>query len=742
MPALFYILFGAAFAAATSIALGRVLLGGLRLRFYRTEEYLLAFVTGSACLSAIVFALAAAHLARKGVFFAVGAAAIGAAIWRERRTGAKAPAPPLPHSLSPFWKALFGVVFSIFAVLYLFNAMAPEKSPDGGAYHLGVVAWYLRDHGFPWITTNIYANLSEGVEMLFLYAFAFGRHSSAALVHFSFLAALPLLMLSYARRFGFPAAGAAGALFFFLSPVVGIDGISAYIDVAVAAILFALFYLLQIWEKERNEALLIPVGLLAGFSYAAKYTAFLAVPYALGFVGWKLYRARRPCLKPLLTVSLCALAMILPWMAKNWIVVDNPFSPFLNRIFPSPYVHASFEQEYTAAMRNYQGLKSSWEIPLEVTVRGATLAGLLGPLFLLAPIGLFALREEPGRRLLLAGTIFGVAYLGNIGTRFLIPCAPFFSLAMGIALARPAGIAPLLVVAHALFSWPAHIKMYAAESAWRLETIPVRPALRLESEEDYLNARMSGYMAARMIEALVPEGEKVLSVKQIPQAYTSREILVGYQAAFNRTAQDVLQTPLVPDYQPTWILKFRFPAARLRKVRVVQTADGGRGDHWSISELRVFRGEEELRRKRNWRLRARPNPWDVQMAFDNSPVTRWRSWHALFSGMFVEVDFGGPETVDQVVLECSHDQYKVRLRLEGQTEPGDWRTLAGEPEQSNVQPRRGLRRAAADVLKSRGIHYLLLFDSDYGAADFRGNAAAWGVTPLGERGDARLYRLD
>ena len=37
---------------------------------------------------------------------------------------------------------------------------------------------------------------------------------------------------------------------------------------------------------------------LAGFGFAAKYTAVVAVPYALGFVGWKLIRARRPFVRP------------------------------------------------------------------------------------------------------------------------------------------------------------------------------------------------------------------------------------------------------------------------------------------------------------------------------------------------------------------------------------------------------------------------------------------------------------
>src|SRR5207249_1776434 len=135
---------------------------------------------------------------------------------------------------------------------------------------------YMHAHGFVRITTNMYANLSQGVEMLFLFAFAFGRHSAAALTHFPFLVALPLAMLSYARRFGFTVAGVCGALLVFASPVVGIDGTVAYNDVATACIVFTVFYLTSIWAAEESSSgLLAPIGLVAGFGYAAKYTAFV-----------------------------------------------------------------------------------------------------------------------------------------------------------------------------------------------------------------------------------------------------------------------------------------------------------------------------------------------------------------------------------------------------------------------------------------------------------------------------------
>ena len=56
-------------------------------------------------------------------------------------------------------------------------------------YHLGLVHRYYRLHGFESITTSVYAQLSQGAEMLYLSAYAIGRESAAKLVHLSFLIA-------------------------------------------------------------------------------------------------------------------------------------------------------------------------------------------------------------------------------------------------------------------------------------------------------------------------------------------------------------------------------------------------------------------------------------------------------------------------------------------------------------------------------------------------------------------------
>ena len=55
------------------------------------------------------------------------------------------------------------------------HALAPEIQPDAIGYHLGLVAQYLRLGKFP-DRIDFYGILPEGMEMLYLFAFAFGEH--------------------------------------------------------------------------------------------------------------------------------------------------------------------------------------------------------------------------------------------------------------------------------------------------------------------------------------------------------------------------------------------------------------------------------------------------------------------------------------------------------------------------------------------------------------------------------------
>jgi hypothetical protein len=728
---------GAAFTVAACYALGSVMAARLGVRLRRGEKFPLAFVLGAALLHLAVFAILALKIAYKPVLWVLLAACLVMAL----RTGDwRLPAPdaaPAETALPRGFRYLFGVIAAAFTVVYLFNAWAPEISPDGASYHLGFVARYLRARGFERITTNMYAALSEGVEMLYVPAFAFGRHSAAALVHFAFLIALAMLVFAYGKRIGKPLAGAAAALLVYLSPVIGIDGTTAYVDVAVAAIVFSTYYWTQLWDEHRDNRILIAIGLMAGYAYAAKYTAFVMVVYATGFVVW---RTRK--WQPAAMVVGCSLIMAAPWAVKDWIFLHNPIAPFANQWFPNPYLYILLEKSWASDLRNY-GLTNLWTLPLEITIRGLTTRGLLGPVFLASPLALLALRGRDGRKLLVPFALLLATYFGNIGTRFLIPALPFLSLAMALALETAA---PVLLVAlilfHAVASWPAVMLQYVNLGTWKLQFIPFRAALRIIPEEQHLGIQWN-YQWARMVEHHVPPRKMVFTFSGLADAYTTREALIGYAGALNNDIADAITMGWAKERQPARLWIYSFPGRQYRRLRVVETGTASNYlEQWSIHELRFFHDGAELPRRPEWRLQASPDPWGVQMAFDNSEATRWRSWDTLRPGMWIDVDFGRDELVDQVKVELSGDEWDAQMRVEAADAAGRWAPLAGRSEERIVRYSGPIRRAATYEAHLRGVDYFLIKDDDWGAQDYSAFPESWGMTLLEHAYGASLYEVN
>jgi hypothetical protein len=727
-----YILFGAAFTVAVTIALGSLLLRHLRVSLHRDEAVLFAFICGAAILSLATFLLCVLGLAYKGIFLAGG---IGVIVWRQPLRFAAAF--PVGASGRRAWNLLFAVVLAGFFILYFFNALAPEVSPDGSGYHLANVARMWKHHGFDWNFHSMYAYFPQGIEMLFLVAFVFGHHSSAALVHLMFLLSLPLLIACYGKRYGFQKTGFFAAILVYVSPVAGKAGSSAYNDLAVAAIVFALFYLLQIWDEDRSINLLIPVGLLAGFAFGAKYTAALAIPFAAIYIWWRLPRGSLRW-RALAVFGVSAAIMALPWILRNWIWLGNPVSPLFNRWFPNPYYHPGMEQTYLTDVRHYEGVTAWWQIPWRHMVSGELVGGMIGPIFLLAPLALLALRHSSGRRLLLAGLVFGFPASFNAQTRFLLPALPFVALALGQVLARPRALLPILAVAHAVASLPFVIPLYANRYDWHLESLPISAALRRVPEPVFLAQHIPDYPLQYFLESKTPPDAKVFTWSVDESAYINRDLSPGYESTLGNLAMDLLSTPLLPDNQPSARLRFRFPPVNVRRLRVVETASGD--GYWTIAEIQVWSRGREVSRSPGWKVSAQPNPWEAELAFDKNYASRWSSWQRMSPGMFVAVDFGKRQMVDEVVCAMAAKQ-QVRMQVEIATEDSSWTPIATTMELETFAVPSDLRRQATRSLRAHGITHLVLREGDFPTQDMRNQADLWGLVELSVVGPLHLYRL-
>jgi hypothetical protein len=62
------------------------------------------------------------------------------------------------------------------------------------------------------------------------------------------------------------------------------------------------------------------------------------------------------------------------------------------------------------------------------------------------------------------------------------------------------------------------------------------------------------------------------------------------------------------------------------------------------------------------------------------------------------------------------------------------------PEDIDVLAPAGMRRAATYEIHQRGVHYILLYDTDFGAEDVREDPEAWGLQQIAMGYGARLYK--
>ena len=249
------------------------------------------------------------------------------------------------------------------------------------------------------------------------------------------------------------------------------------------------------------------------------------------------------------------------------------------------------------------------------------------------------------------------------------------------------------------------------------------------------------YEMARLMERLTPPGSHIFSIGVPIMAYCARDILPSYYSAFNLRLLYTLCAGFDLRLQPLRVLTFRIEQQRLRGVRLLE-GKAAKPTVPSIHELRVFGPASELEPQPAWRLNAHPFRWDVSLAFDHNPATRWSAWQQVASGSWIEAQFERDETVSSVRLETSGDQEFIPWTLEGKIAADRWVSLSVSPDVTSAPPLADIRRSAVQELKRNHIEYILI-DSDFAIPEFRDHAQQWGARLLSELSGTRwFYRLE
>lgn len=717
MPSVLLSLLGAVIALAGAWGWGCLVWRG------RAPGLVWALAAGVPLLSLGLFALLSLRLASPNLVILWCVAGFAAGAWKGGVRWSR--------GYPPLWTLPF---IASYGVLYAVYALAPEIEPDAAGYHLGLVAEWLRTGGFA-ARIGFYEILPLGVETLFLPAAAVGGYPAAKLMHLAFVAAAGPLMLQLARRLELPDwAGWAAWLLYALTPVTGVSGSAAYTDAAGVFFTTATLAALLEWRAVRETRWLLAAGLAAGFCYAVKLPGALVVAAAVCLVA--LHRQWRGAA----VVAAAALIGAGPWIGRALWLTGNPVAPLGNRIFPNPHFHEWTEQYLTHFLRDY-GVTDWTSITHALLLDGTALQGLLGPVWIFAPLALAAARKTGARWLLGAAALSAIPWLANAGARFLMPALPFLGMAMAAALPRPLAVA--LVGAHAVASWPAVMDLYTGSDAWRLREWPWAVIRGLEPEEVYLRRRLWDYRIAEMVRAHVRADEPLLDLYGLPTAYTG-VIGIGSlpSVPFDQMADTLARATANPP-ESLDELRCAFPLEFLRAVRWQLTDDFAAP--WTIREVRFHYGAHARPVSRSWLLRAWPSPQDAALACDRNLATGWHTWGQAPRGSFYEVRFGRPQPLDSVEAVMPYLRGRqLRPRVAGQRLNGDWMPLCAQPA---VEPltSRPMRREAVALLRHRGIRWIVVKDSEDGHGPIGRSMAmapeAWAVQPAAHVENVRLFRL-
>ncbi|MEP6716659.1 MAG: glycosyltransferase family 39 protein [Terriglobia bacterium] len=670
MPQILLILAGAFLPLVSATAAGSLICARTPL------PYSIRFVTGAAAYSLSVFLVLACHAGYLPVY-GVWSVVLIAAGWQ--RAQSTRPLDALRWS--------YRLLLAGYAAMYLIVALAPEIQEDAAGYHLRIVSDYVRLHAFSG-RISFYDALPHGLEMLFVPAFAIGAHSAAKLVHFAFLIALIPLVRETARELRMSdRAGTAAAALLFMAPVCGVAGTSAYTDMGLVCGCCALLYLLVRWNRQRTASLLLCAGLNAGFCFAIKPSFGWVVLAATVFVAVQ-------SLPAALQFAASSAIGIIPWLGRAWLLTGNPFAPFLDAWFPNAASTPAIEHRLFESYNAFRPGFSWWRALPAYTVTGGN-QGLLGPAFLLLPLGLLVLYRGKGRRLIACSLILGVPFLANTGTRFLLPALIPATLAL-TSMVPAAALLPLVAI-QAVGAAPPVLDLYEKEGEWRIRDVPLKAALRIVPEDDYLRQNLQRYVLGRMIVRNTPLNARVFVCASLPESYVPRQMLFFWQSTLASRVTDALNFALVSRGSSAKLLSLRTEAGRFASLRIT----------------------------------ARGN-----LTFADSPASRWQS---LAEGQSLIVPMKRTASGVDLLLWPGY----VRPKLEAAAQSGAWERV--DPSIDRTQCCIDIRRDATAWMRRAGYRYLLISVAGDAFAeiglDMARHPDAWGVETIDRSGNFWLFHI-
>lgn len=394
----------------------------------RLERLTVAAALGTAWLSFAVFVLAAAGVLHRPTLVGLVLVGVGLGGWRLRLSLA----PPRIVLGSSAPRNLLVVALLICVVANFIGGLAPISFIDALTYHVFEAREFLRAGRLIELKHTWQSYQPMSVEMLYTLALGLFDDRLVPLIDWALGVLALFSTLALGRRLGGPLVGLLAAAIFYCTAMVAWESTSCFIELGIAAGgAMSLLALLR-WSDTDEWAWLVVAGLAAGFAAGCKLTAAqmpLDLCLALLYLTRKSERSFRHILIAAAAFASIAVAIVLPWYVRSYLLTGNPFYPFLPSIFGSNPSIADIQ----VILASYGVGRSTWDLllsPWLLVSQGVRSENgqFLNPLpFLLAPVMVWRTYQERERRTVLGFCVLWFLFWLKTAqiARYLVPIQPF-----------------------------------------------------------------------------------------------------------------------------------------------------------------------------------------------------------------------------------------------------------------------------------------------------------------------------
>jgi hypothetical protein len=431
-------------------------------------------------------------------------------------------------------------VLSILSIIPL--ALMPPAVRDELIQHLALPKLYI-GAGRIWEIRHIgFSYLPQNIDLLYLIPLALGSDIVPRLVHLLF----GVMTAGLVYAFILPRAGRAyaftGFFIYMTTPLVFNLSRMAYIDNGAAFFSILSFMAALRFRDEGVIKWLVVSAVAVGLGLGAKYNVLISF-FLIGLLIFAVsYKARgfRNAIRNMALYGLIALAVLSPWLIRNYAWTGSPFYPLFETAAASVAkgegLHVTGEMAPVGKrfLLYGEGALDLILLPLRLFWEGADNSierfdGVLNPFFL-AFIPLAFLRKEKDAKLLLAFSLFfflAAALTVDLVTRYLMPVIPVVIILVTLGVRNAFGSRVL--------KWPA-IFFAAALVAFNVnyafglykKTGAVSYFASGMDREGYLKATLPDYDVVSFGNGALPQGSKVMLLFTGDRGYYwDREYIYG-----------------------------------------------------------------------------------------------------------------------------------------------------------------------------------------------------------------------